>query len=860
VIKIHDFNPHPCGTSPAQPLILGSDGNYYGCSSNAVFRIDANGLATPLHQFVGQEEAFPTGLIEGSDGNYYGTTNDVIRPGTIFKITSTGVLTTLHVFNGDDGGAPYHAMVFGTDGNLYGTTIAGGANGSGTIFKITPSGNFTLLHSFDPATEGGSPEGLVLGSDHNFYGVTQTGNGSLANGTVFRFTRTGVLQTLHVLDGAGDGAGPASTLIQARDGNYYGTAEYKAGSADAGCVFRISAGGTYVTIHSFTGSDGINPVGALLIGADGALYGTTMTGGVNGCGVLYKISLTGTFNLVHSFTAVEGAMPSASLIIGADGNFYGTSYSGGPYEFGAIFRSTLAGAVTTINGFTGPDGYAPSGGLLRLADGSLYGTTSGGGLNNVGSIYKLATDGTVTTLHSLSRAEGAGLGAPLTPGADGDLYGLTTLGGTFNQGTAFKLDTNGTLTLLHSFDSTKEGDFPGGGLLLASDGNFYGVTPNAAPLGGSVYKMTPAGVVSTVYSFIPSRSLVRSELIEANGVLYGEDSGDTSILYPGSVYSVTPDGTFATAHDFTTTDGSYPLGPMAMDADGSIFGITEFGGAADYGTVFKLSPGGQFVSLHQFSGTDGAHPNGGLAAGTDGAIYGVTRMGGTLDHGEVFKIDSSGAYSTVCPITPTGIAPDSPLTQGADGNLYGTSSAGGAYSAGAIYEVLLNPPPIKYDAGLNFFSLPYDNPSTALDTVLGYSGVKLAVWDPTAFTYDVTPTAPADHVRLGTGYWARFPAAISVSASGTQADTATDFVINLKAGWNAVGDPFLVGQPVASLKFEGGTLTFDQATTGTTPLIGAQVWGYDPAAHAYVGASTIAPGQGYWIYATQDTNMTVPHP
>jgi uncharacterized repeat protein (TIGR03803 family) len=120
VIKIHDFNPHPYGTSPTQPLVLGSDGNYYGCSSNAVFRIDPTGNATPVHQFIGTGGSTPTGLIEGTDGNYYGTTlqGGSANAGTIFRITPAGVLTTLYAFSIDDGQYPSGAMVFGVDGNL----------------------------------------------------------------------------------------------------------------------------------------------------------------------------------------------------------------------------------------------------------------------------------------------------------------------------------------------------------------------------------------------------------------------------------------------------------------------------------------------------------------------------------------------------------------------------------------------------------------------------------------------------------------------------------------------------------------------------------------------------------------------
>jgi hypothetical protein len=169
----------------------------------------------------------------------------------------------------------------------------------------------------------------------------------------------------------------------------------------------------------------------------------------------------------------------------------------------------------------------------------------------------------------------------------------------------------------------------------------------------------------------------------------------------------------------------------------------------------------------------------------------------------------------------------------------------------------------SYAAGINFFSSPYDYPGIALDTLFGYTGVKLAVWSPTANVYAVTPTSPAGELRLGVGYWARFPKAVTMTAIGAAADTTKPFTINLAAGWNQVGDPFAKAVTISSLTFGAGT-SFAAATTATSPLVSPTVWGYDSTANSgsggYVLATSLQPLKGYWMYAFKATTMTVPAP
>jgi uncharacterized repeat protein (TIGR03803 family) len=232
---------------------------------------------TSLQSFDGTDGINPiAGLVQGTDGNFYGTvtTGGANGCGTVFKITTSGTLTTLHSFDSTDGYYPYGGLVQGTDGNFYGTTAFGGTNYTcylgepcGTIFKITPSGTLTTLHNFD-GTDGARPyAGLLLGSDGDFYGTTYYGGIGSANGagTIFKITPSGTLTTLFKFSFVTkDGAYPNGGLIQGTDGNFYGTTS-AGGTVGVGTVFEITPNGKLTTLHSFSGypTEGMMPQGAL---------------------------------------------------------------------------------------------------------------------------------------------------------------------------------------------------------------------------------------------------------------------------------------------------------------------------------------------------------------------------------------------------------------------------------------------------------------------------------------------------------------------------------------------------------------------------------------------------------------------
>jgi uncharacterized repeat protein (TIGR03803 family) len=340
-------------------------------------------------------------LVQGTDGDLYGTTEGGGEngEGTVFKVTSTGTLTTLYSFcakpNCTDGSVPFGGLVLGTDGNFYGTTSEGGISADpcggdcGTVFKITPAGKLTTLHRFDSTDGYATPYGpLVQATNGNFYGTTQSG-------TVYSITSGGTFTTL-LTGGAGGYA-----LIQATNGNFYGTG----GGGPDGTVFSITSGGTLTTLHSFDGTDGYSPFGPLVQASNGNFYGTTSQGGPNdscnsqppifiGCGTVFEITPGGTLTMLNNFDNTDGEYPNGSMIQATNGNFYGTSVygAGGPcyISCGTIFSITSGGTLTTVHSFDNTDGENPSGGLFQATNGTFYGTAFQGGANGDGTIFSLS--------------------------------------------------------------------------------------------------------------------------------------------------------------------------------------------------------------------------------------------------------------------------------------------------------------------------------------------------------------------------------------------------------------------------------------------------------------------------------------
>jgi uncharacterized repeat protein (TIGR03803 family) len=356
---------------------------------------------------------------------------------------------TLIIFDGTDGATPVDTpLVQGADGNLYGTTLGGGANGAGTVFKMTAAGTVTTLYSFcslSNCSDGAGPYGgITQASDGNFYGTTSQGGAANGiSGTVFKITPSGTFTTLHSFDGT-DGAFPRAPLIQAANGALYGLTE-NGGASNSGTFFKITTRGTLTTLYSFTGT---YLTGPLVQGTDGNFYGTSEWGGANGYGMIFKLTPSGRFSIPHSFDSTDGSAPACGLLQASDGNLYGTTYEGGsnnscPNGCGTVFKITLAGALTTLHNFNSTDGSNPIAALIQATDNNFYGTTYGGGTaGDWGTVFKITAAGKVTTLHSFAGTDGAQPYGPVSQDTSGKLYGTATNGtGTAPQGTLFLVST-----------------------------------------------------------------------------------------------------------------------------------------------------------------------------------------------------------------------------------------------------------------------------------------------------------------------------------------------------------------------------------------------------------------------------------
>jgi uncharacterized repeat protein (TIGR03803 family) len=331
-------------------------------------------------------------------------------------------LSTLYTFGAPPDGQQPWSVIQGSDGNFYGTTPLGGANGTGTLFMVTPGGVEKVLWSFGSGSDGSKPAGgLVQGNDGNFYGVTSEG-GTNQQGTVFRITPSGSETVLWSFGNGTDGSSPSGSLLQASDGNFYGMTE-SGGTASQGVIFRLTPSGTETVLVSFSSSNNLSGESGngLIQGSDGNLYGLTGGGGSSGYGAIFKMTLDGTLTTLWSFDYSDGYMPSGSLVQASDGNFYGTTGSGGT-GYGTVFKMTPAGVVSIIYTFgAAGDGDSPTGNLIQAADGNLYGTTLQGGANYTSVLFQITLTGTETTLLFFPATGWAAGG--VIQGIDGGLYG-----------------------------------------------------------------------------------------------------------------------------------------------------------------------------------------------------------------------------------------------------------------------------------------------------------------------------------------------------------------------------------------------------------------------------------------------------
>jgi len=413
------------------------------------------------------------------------------------------------------------------------------------------------------------------------------------------------------------------------------------------------------------------------------------------CAAAVAASYAQTFTTLHSFDGADGEnQGQGRLLQASDGNLYGATSQGGTNGWGTVFRTTPTGVLTRLYNFSG---YPTGGsfpwyvGLIQSNDGSFYGTTEQGGTGGdcngaggCGTVYRITQSGTLTTLYSFCSLSGCTDGIypeVLVLADDGSFYGITDAGGadsdecelTGGCGTVFKMTPDGTLTTLYRFCSRPncaDGAYPVG-LIEATDGNFYGTTAGGGarrksePMGyGTVFKITRAGRLATLYSFCSKNSECLDGAEPYAGVIQGNDGnfyGTTAfggaIGYAtsggGSVFKITPGGTLSTLYSFCSQyecdDGATPYAALVQATDGNFYGTTAYGGTSrgcdggdSCGTIFKVTPSGALTTLYSFCSktncTDGITPYAGLVQDTNGSFYGTTNQGGANFDGTVYSL------------------------------------------------------------------------------------------------------------------------------------------------------------------------------------------------------------------------------
>ena len=339
-------------------------------------------------------------LVQGSDGNLYGTTmGGGAGYGTIFEVSPGGALRRLAAFSRTNGAYPYEGLVQAGDGSYYGTTQSGGDHGLGTLFRLTRERVLVTVVNFSGETGGSSFGHLLAGAEGNLYGTTssQGGPGVSYFGTVFELASQGSLKTLAAFNGT-NGSAPWAGVVRDGVGNLYGTTaagpSSGSGSRGQGTVFKLAPDGTLSTLAIFGGTNGGSPESGLVLAKDGDLYGTTVGGGKFGFGTVFRVTPAGELTTLVDFDRTNGAYLYSGLIQATDGNFYGTTSEGGDLSLnggrgdGTAFKMTPDGVLATMVKFNGANGAGPVRGLLQARDGNLYGTTAGGGLDNAGRYLK----------------------------------------------------------------------------------------------------------------------------------------------------------------------------------------------------------------------------------------------------------------------------------------------------------------------------------------------------------------------------------------------------------------------------------------------------------------------------------------
>jgi probable HAF family extracellular repeat protein/uncharacterized repeat protein (TIGR03803 family) len=672
---------------------IGSGDGHLALTNETHGVIDATGGTLSLD--TGNTVITNAGTLEASAGSTLEIINGTVANTGTIELNGSGAavgLEALVSFNGANGVNPYAGVAMDAAGDLFGTTSADGdgADGAGTVFEIAKTGGSyastpTTLASFN-GTDGANPTATVIAdAAGDLFGETGTG-GANGDGTVFELVNNGggsyTPTTLVSFNGI-DGADPTVVLTADAAGDLFG-ATYSGGASGDGTVFEITkTGGSYATtpttLLDFDGTNGANPITALVADAAGDIFGTTQFGGANGDGAVFELMNNGggsyTPITLLSFNGANGTDPITALVIDPAGDIFGTTEFGGAHGRGTVFELVNSGGGSytpiTLLSFNGTNGANPNTGLMADAAGDIFGTTSGGGANGDGTVFELVNNGggsyTLTTLASFDGTNGSEPATGLVADAAGDLFGTTLYGGANGDGTVFELsgapipaqlEISGSLTLNGGGGGATG---PGQVILTDSSENFIVSNGSAATLYNVDNTISGAGTIGDAYLTLDN---------ETHGVIDATGTNNPLILDTGANAIINAGLLEATGGGTLDIDSAVSnSGTLEANGAGSTVSIGEYGfnsgliEAVGGGTVsFNASPSDSAsvtnasgdtieatgVGSTVFVGVSGhlTDINAGLVEAIDGGTVsfignagGINEIGGT--------IEATGTGSTV---------------------------------------------------------------------------------------------------------------------------------------------------------------------------------------------------------------------
>lgn len=486
-IRINFDSAH--GRYPSNSLIQASDGLLYGVTEGGgaynkgtLFSFDPfsgkDSIRVNFDSLVGISLSGP--LLQASDGLLYGMAGGggAYNKGTLFSFNPVNNKDTVLVnFNGTNGAEPDNPLIQASDGLLYGIIFAGGSLGSGVLFSYNPkTAKENVLLSLT-GLNGAFPQGngIMQASNGMIYGMTYQG-GTVGSGVFFRFNPITLQDTVLFNFTCSPSYLPLNNIIQASNGNLYGTTEWGGSSVDGTLFSYNSSTGKDSVLINFNWTNGSTPDGGLIQASDGLLYGLTSAGGSSSNGTLFSFNpFSNTENILVNFNGTNGYLPEGSLIQASDGWLYGMTFAGGTTGWGTIFSyDPGAGIYYVLVNFNETNGGKPQGSLIQAANGLLYGVASYGGVSGRGMLFSYdPSKGEYDTIFSLDTIAGAApQGNVIVDTGAHLIYATSVYGGSNSDGTMFSYNMNSkTAKRIIDFNFTN-GALPSGILLWDTAANY----------------------------------------------------------------------------------------------------------------------------------------------------------------------------------------------------------------------------------------------------------------------------------------------------------------------------------------------------------------------------------------------------